>query len=188
MRVPRKLGLAFLRVESARSVTRLCGSALSWPNVAANTIPRVHLRRALLLFAIVLGMAALVASLSRPVDHRRDRSSPATKRPTTPPGGGPRATAPPGPEPGLPKTLSFAAAERQSRKLGAGDAATVEVAVAEAGTVDIPDMGLTAPADPVTPARFDVLATRPGRYRLVFMPAGRGDPTPVGTLVVTSRG
>ena len=54
----------------------------------------------------------------------------------------------------------------------AGAAATVEVAVSEAGTVDIPDLGLTAPADPVTPARFDVLATRPGRYPLLFTPAG----------------
>ena len=35
----------------------------------------VHLRRALLLFAIVLGMAALVASLSRPVEERRDDSA-----------------------------------------------------------------------------------------------------------------
>ena len=33
----------------------------------------VHLRRALLLFAIVLGTAALVASLSRPVEDSRER-------------------------------------------------------------------------------------------------------------------
>jgi hypothetical protein len=152
----------------------------------ANTIPLVHLRRALLLFAIVLGMAALVASLSRPVDQRRDGTSPAVQRPTGPPTATPGPSA--GPEPGLPQTLTFDAAEKQSMKLPADRAATVEVAVPEPGSVDIPEMGLSAAADPVTPARFDVLATRPGRYRLVFTPAKGEEPVPAGSLVVTSRG
>jgi len=71
----------------------------------------------------------------------------------------------------------------------AGEAATLEVAVDEPGTVEIPDMGLSAAAEPVTPARFDVLATRPGRYELLFTPAG-GDreSEPAGRLVVTSSG
>jgi len=37
---------------------------------------RVHLRRALLLFAIVLGVAALVASLSPPLEERRGDTTP----------------------------------------------------------------------------------------------------------------
>jgi hypothetical protein len=130
-------------------------------------------------------MAALVASLSRPIDDRRrdaPRTEPAggdatvTPRPT-PPGAGER-----------PRTVAFEAPERESRKLSAGEAATIEVAVPEPGNVEIPDMGLTAAADPVTPARFDVLATRPGRYRLVFTPAGEDRAEPAGSLVVTSRG
>jgi hypothetical protein len=147
----------------------------------------VHLRRALLLFAIVLGMAALVASLSRPVSERRDRST----QQTTPEPGPPVATPGPGPaEPtgGAPGTVTFQASEKESRRVRAGVAVTVEVAVSEAGTVDIPDMGMTAAADPVTPARFDVLATRPGRYRLLFTPAAGEQAEPAGTLVVTSRG
>jgi hypothetical protein len=145
----------------------------------------VHLRRALLLFAIVLGMAALVASLSRPIDHRRRDAPPprpGTGVETVAPRAAPRSAGE------LPRTVSFEASADQSRRLRAGQAATVEVAVSEAGSVDIPDMGLTAAADPVTPAQFDVLATRPGRYRLLFTPAGRASAEPAGKLVVTSRG
>jgi hypothetical protein len=142
----------------------------------------VHLRRALLLFAIVLGMAALVASLSRPVEERRDDSPQREPRDTAPP------TASPTPAANLPETLSFEAAENEAMRLPAGKAATVEVVVDEPGSVDIPGMGLTAPADPFTPARFDVLASRPGRYELLFTPAGDNPSEPAGRLVVTSAG
>jgi hypothetical protein len=147
-----------------------------------NTIRPVHLRRALLLFAIVLGMAALVASLSRPVDERRDNSAQPEPREPGP------ATASPTPAPDLPTSLSFDAAENETMRLRAGDAATVSVAVEEAGSVEIPGMGLSATADPVTPARFDVLASRPGRYDLLFTPAGGNPSEPAGRLVVTSAG
>jgi hypothetical protein len=152
----------------------------------ANTIRAVHLRRALLLFAIVLGMAALAASLSRPIEQRRTDTTPRT---TPEPG---PSTAAPGPEsnaaPSLPPAVTFQASEKQSRRLRAGAAATVEVAVREPGTVDIAGLGLTSPADPVTPARFEVFATRPGRYELTFTPAAGERAEPAGRLVVTSRG
>jgi hypothetical protein len=146
----------------------------------------VHLRRALLLFAIVLGMAALVASLSRPIDQRGSDTTPAT----TPEPGPPTATPGRAPDTGtvLSEPIVFEAAAKESKKVPAGDAATVEVAVSQAGTVEIPDMGLSSPADPVTPARFDVLPTRPGRYELTFIPARGEQPEPAGSLVVTSRG
>jgi hypothetical protein len=147
----------------------------------------MHLRRALLLFAIVLGLAALVASLSRPVDNERTQSTTPTE--TEP---GPPTVEPGSPAAGgsaeLPQTVVFRGSEDEARKLEAGQAATVVVEVAEPGNVEIPDMGLTAPADPVTPARFDVLASRPGRYPLVFTPARGEEPEPAGSLVVTSRG
>jgi len=142
----------------------------------------VHLRRALLLFAIVLGMAALAASLSRPVEQRKgDSGSGQAREPEAP-------TAAPGPASGAPSALSFVAGEKESRRLRAGDAATVEVSVPEAGTVAIPEMGLSAAADRFTPARFDVLATRPGRYELLFTPAGGDVAVPAGRLVVSSAG
>jgi hypothetical protein len=142
----------------------------------------VHLRRALLLFAIVLGMAALVASLSRPVEERGGDSAQREPREQEPP------TASPTPAPNLPEALSFDAAENETMRVRAGDAATVEVSVEEPGSVEIPEMGLTSPAGPVTPARFDVLANRPGRYQLLFTPAGGAPSEPAGRLVVTSAG
>ena len=148
----------------------------------ANTIGAVHLRRALLLFAIVLGMAALVASLSRPIEERRDQTTPREPRESGPP------EAAPVPAPELPPTVRFDAAKDESRRVPAGSAATVEVSVDEPGDVAIPDMGLIEPAEPLTPARFDILANSPGRYEVTFMPAD-GDPTePAGRLVVTSAG
>jgi hypothetical protein len=149
---------------------------------SANTIRTVHLRRALLLFAIVLGMAALVASLSRPLEERRDDSAQREPRQPRPP------TASPTPAPERPSALSFEASENETMRLRAGEAATLEVSVDEAGSVEIPGMGLSAPAGPVTPARFDVLASRPGRYELLFTPAGGNPSEPAGRLVVTSAG
>jgi hypothetical protein len=142
----------------------------------------VHLRRALLLFAIVLGLAALVASLSRPLEQRRDVSEPSGPREAGPPTAAPR----PAPEPD--SAISFEAAENESMRLRAGAAATLEVSVDEAGSVEIPDMGLSTSADRLTPARFDVLASRPGSYELVFTPADGDRAEPAGKLVVTSRG
>ena len=136
----------------------------------------------MLLFAIVLGMAALVASLSRPVEERRSDSAQREADDSRPP------TASPTPAPDLPEALSFAASENETMRLQAGDAATVEVSVEEPGSVDIPGMGLSAAANPHTPARFDVLASRPGRYQLLFTPAGGNPSEPAGRLVVTSPG
>src|SRR5215212_854628 len=63
----------------------------------------VHIRRALLLFAIVLGMGALVASLSRP-PAERSRTEPREE-----PSPGP-ATATPAPADTPPRPVSFNAA------------------------------------------------------------------------------
>jgi hypothetical protein len=148
----------------------------------ANTIRAVHLRRALLLFAIVLGMAALVASLSRPIEERRGQTTASEPREPGPP------EAAPAPAPELPPTVTFDAVKDESRRVAAGSAATVEVSVDEPGDVAIPGMGLIEPAEPLTPARFDILANSPGRYELTFTPAD-GDPSePAGSLVVTSAG
>jgi len=142
----------------------------------------VHLRRALLLFAIVLGMAALAASLSRPLEPHRSPQQPREPRNHGP------ATVAPRPAPKLPALLSFDATRDESMRMRAGDAATVEVGVPEAGTVAIPGMGLSASADRFTPARFDVYASRPGRYALIFTPAGGELAERAGRLVVRSAG
>ena len=145
---------------------------------SANSILAVHLRRALLLFAIVLGTAALVASLSRPAEDRRERERSADPGPAT-------ATATPSSRPERP--ISFDVAKDESRRLRAGEAATLEVTVTEPGDVEIPGLGLSAPAAPLTPARFEVLPAEPGDYEIVFTAAGAAT-EPAGRLVVTSAG
>ena len=139
----------------------------------------MHIRRALLLFAIVLGMAALVASLSRPPEKRT-----ATEQSAEP---GP-ATAAPAPVNNPPRPVSFDATSRERRRLAEGRAATVEVAVEEPGTVEVPDLGLTASADEHTPARFEIFPTRAGAYAILFKPADGDQSKPAGTMVVTAEG
>jgi hypothetical protein len=135
----------------------------------------------MLLFAIVLGVAALVASLSPPLDDRQADTTPSESPPAPS-----TATATPAPEPS--RALEFDAAENQSLRVPTGQSATVLVAVEEPGQVNIPDMGLTQPANPNTPARFDILAPSPGRYDLLFSPAGGSQSEAAGKLVVTSEG
>ena len=139
----------------------------------------MHIRRALLLFAIVLGMAALVASLSRPPEKRT-----ATEQTAEP---GP-ATAAPAPVDNPPRPISFDATSRERRRLAEGRAATVEIAVDEPGIVEVPDLGLTASADEHTPARFEVFPTRAGAYAILFKPADGDQSKPAGTMVVTAEG
>jgi hypothetical protein len=139
----------------------------------------VHIRRALLLFAIVLGMAALVASLSRPAEER-PRTAP---REEPGPGPGP-ATATPAPADNPPRPVSFNAASDERRRVPESRAATLEISVDEPGSVDLPGLGLTASTDEHTPARFEVFPTRPGRYEILFTPAHGDESRPAGTLVV----
>jgi len=148
----------------------------------------VHIRRALLLFAIVLGMAALVASFSRPPETRTateqsEETGPGvgTGTETTP------ETAAPVPEDTPSRPISFDASSRDRRRLESGRAATLEVAVDEPGSVEVPDLGLTASADEHTPARFEVFPTRAGAYAILFSPADGDESRPAGTLVVTAE-
>jgi hypothetical protein len=148
----------------------------------------VHLRRALLLFAIVLALAAVAASVSR---SGRDSTNSEPFRgiePTTEAEQPPTVTAEPAPEEArAPVERIFSAAEPDAQKIRAGQAATVYVDVEEAGQVDVADLGLSATAEPLTPARFDVLTFETGRHEITFMPAANeADSERVGTLLVVS--
>jgi hypothetical protein len=140
----------------------------------------VHLRRALILFAIVLGMAALAASLSRPAEDRSPQEPPPSRS-----GSGP-ATVAPVPSPELREPVSLDATARESRRIRVGEAATLEVSVNEPGSVEIPELGLSTTADPLTAARFEVLPSRPGEYEIVFTPSDDRMVRPAGKLVVRS--
>lgn len=147
----------------------------------------MHLRRALLLFAIVLGLAAIAASVSRgPEDssERTERPPPPAAQGEQTPSVSPGRAAASGPA----IELDFDAAREQTRRLESGRPATVLVEVDEPGLVEIPDLGLSGPADPLTPARFEVLVSDPDRFEIAFTPAA-GDETDVaGTLVIEAAG
>jgi hypothetical protein len=150
----------------------------------------VHVRRALLLFAIVIGLAALAASLSRPRDEEPSPPPQATGTTTTPeadsvPEASPREDTTSVAEDG--DMIELTAAEDDTRRLEPGRSASIEVAVAEPGQVTIPGLGLTGAADPLTPARFDVLVNSEGRYPIEFTPAGSDEAEPAGTIVVTGQ-
>jgi hypothetical protein len=145
----------------------------------------VHLRRALLLFAIVLGLAAVAASISRPREHKSPppTTTQSQTAPTIEPGTAPE-TPPPGESGPGSVEVTFDADKPKAHKVGAGQAATVVVEVPSPGQVSIADLGLTDAADPTTPASFDVLTSRPGRYPITFEPADTNTPLEAGTLVV----
>jgi hypothetical protein len=149
--------------------------------LAPTTLPSisdVHLRRALLLFAIVLGLAAFAASISRPGKDSRE-----SEQTTAPPQGEP--TVAPGPAEERPVTLRFNAEREQVRRLEVGQAATLQVSVDEPGQVEIPLLGQADAAEPVTPARFEIFASEPGRYPIGFTPASGEESRPAGILDVT---
>jgi hypothetical protein len=141
----------------------------------------VELRRALLLFAIVLGLAAIATSFSRPAKPTDEPASedPPTGRST--PTAGPRRT---GPRPDV-ITFSAAGAPRMKR-LDANRAAEITVEVPQPAQVELVGLGLTAAGEPLTPARFELLVRRPGRYDVKVTPSGDGQARSAGTLEVVA--
>jgi hypothetical protein len=138
----------------------------------------VHVRRALLLFALVLGLAAIATSVSRPTDQDDGSGPPPASETEQTPTVSPGSAADPVAE------LTFEAGRDRARRLEAGRAATVLVEVDEPGEVDIAGLGLNQPATPLTPARFDVLASDGARHPISFTPADEDEPETVGTLVI----
>ncbi len=131
----------------------------------------MHLRRALLLFAIVLGFAALAATVSEAPP--RDRARPPAAA-SLPPGG----VRPP-------VRLELSANDGpRSLRLAAGNAATLTVSVREPGEVEMERPPLISPAAPSTPASFPLLIDGPGRYPVLFRPADSGERRRVATLIV----
>ncbi len=140
----------------------------------------MELRRALLLFAIVLGLAAIAASVSQPsVDEKADTAAEAPPRERSTP------TAGPSPGPGPPAEIAFAADLRpETKPVPAGRAATVIVTVYEPGQVEIERLGLIEPAEPNDPARFDVLAGSPEKLSVTFTPVQTGEQRKIGVIEV----
>jgi hypothetical protein len=141
----------------------------------------VHLRRALLLFAIVLGLGALAASVSRPRGERSP-ASPAPAAPQRTPKADEAAS-----DPGIVRIRFRSGGKAVIRRIVAGRAATVVVEVERPGLVELEGLGLSDSAEPDTPATFDVLTHASGRFPVRFIPAARGRPSTLGALSVVRR-
>lgn len=135
----------------------------------------------------MLGLAAIAGSVANPPE-RGGRDSNSDGMTGAPPADDPAQRRPARP-PAERTTIRFRAGEGPTEKtLDAGNPAEVLVEVDAPAQVYIPSLGLTAPADPLTPARFDVLADEPGRHRIVVAPADPdADGTTAGTLKVVTR-
>ena len=130
-------------------------------------------------------MAAIASAIARTPDRDSDRaaeSSATTTGPSAP-------AAEPPPEPPQPTTIEFRpAAKPQTHKLQVGQPATVLVDVETPGQVDIPSLGLTRPAEPLTPAVFELLITEAGSHPITIQPAAPETlPSKVGTLEVVAE-
>jgi hypothetical protein len=140
----------------------------------------MELRRALLLFAIVLGLAAIASTIARAPDRGGDETT------DTAASAPPPSAASPGAKTPQPTTIEFrSAAKPQTLKLEQGQPATVLVDVETPAEVNIPSLGLTDTAEPLTPAMFEILATEPGSHPIMVQPAASETlPSKIGTLKV----
>jgi hypothetical protein len=128
----------------------------------------VHFRRAILLFALILGLAALVAAVSPTRVARGPALAPPSAVSRTEP-----AT----------RELAFSVGGARVRRARVGEHVVVSVASEAGGLATIPRLGRTATVGPAAPARFDLLAPAPGRYDVMVAPSGTSEPRRVGTLV-----
>ncbi len=139
----------------------------------------MELRRALLLFAIVLGLAAIASTIARPPDRGGDETTETAPPPS-------EKASSPGAKTPQPTTIEFRnAAKPQTHKLEQGQSATVLVDVETPGQVSIPSLGLTDTGEPLTPAMFEILETKPGSHAIMVQPAASETlPSKVGTLKI----
>ena len=140
----------------------------------------MQLRRILLLFALVLGLSALVGSLAPPPEDDRNEGAAEAPVPTTPSAvprrleGGERIRF----EAPAPGDESFTT---RTRVVPSGSSLRVSVSVPVPGDVAIDGLGLRESASPLVPALFELLAEPEGRYSVLFLPVS-GEPRLVGRL------
>jgi hypothetical protein len=129
-------------------------------------------------------LAAIVSTIARPPDRGDDATTDTTA--SAPPAETKSsATSPPVKTP-QPTTIEFRSrAKPETHKLEQGQPATVLVDVETPGQVDIPSLGLTDTGEPLTPAMFEILETKPGSHAIMVQPAAsEALPSKVGTLKI----
>jgi hypothetical protein len=135
----------------------------------------VQIRRVLLLFALVLGLSALVASIAPPPEE--DEEAPEREKTVAAP-----VVNPPTDLSAPVRLPARARGDRPPiRRVEAGSSFSLEVPVREPGDVVIDGLGVRQTADPLSPARFDLLASPAGRHAVAFVPV-RGPRRVTGRL------
>ena len=135
----------------------------------------MHLRRALLLMAVVLFAVAIVEA-AVPGRGKRAGDSPVSIAP--PVAGAPARTL----------KLGYPSPEEPPRlRVAPGAHVVLEVSTTVPGEASIPGLGLVQAAEPATPARFDIIGARAGAYDVAFEPAAAGS-AKLGRLVVLGAG
>lgn len=135
----------------------------------------------------MLGLAAIASSIARQPDEGAETQTSgdptATATAPSPADEPPAATPSPG---DAEATVRFSQADApQRRRTGLGQATTVLVEVEAPGLVSVPSLGLVQPAEPLTPARFDVLPEGPGEHEIELDPSDPAAETvAIGTLRV----
>ena len=131
----------------------------------------MHLRRAILLFALVLGLTALAAAVS---PSRQDQTTVLPAPSVSPAEALPREV-----------VLDARAGARGPRIVRArvDEHIVLSVLSARGGLAVIPRLGRTASVSPAAPARFDLLAPAAGSYAVVLTPSASLESRRVGTLV-----
>ena len=131
----------------------------------------MHLRRALLLFALVLGLTALATAVA-PTPKSQDNGTV-----EAPP---PRSPLP------SPTVVTFEAPAKHGqvphRNVSASANVIVRVESAEGGQASIPGLAQLGTVAVGSPAEFNLLDVNPGTYDVMFQPA-LGTPARVGRLV-----
>ena len=127
-------------------------------------------RRLLVLFAVLLGVTALVTALApRPtVKPRPESASVATPTPT------PSSTAAGRTTRRLVRTVSADAGKPRARvRARAGDVLALTVKGDVLDGVEITGLGKLEPIEPGSPARFEMLLDGPGEFPITLLDAGR---------------
>lgn len=131
----------------------------------------------------MLGLAGIASLVARPPESD-DRSREAPRQSESRTGDAsqpPSASAAPSEEHA---TIEMASGGgRENPKLQQGQPGALVVSVDTPGQVEIPKLGLLQSAEPLTPARFELLVQDAATYEVVLRPAEPGAPTKtVGSL------
>jgi hypothetical protein len=135
----------------------------------------VAARRLLIVMLVLLVTSTVAAALVPPPPEREETTSSTTSPSTSPiPTDGVLLKA----------TLETDTTRPQRIELPLGDQLALRVLSRRAGQVEIRGLGLVEDVMPLSPARFDILATRAGTFEVRLLEPRRH----IGTIVVSDKG